>query len=74
MKCINCNSEYKQYHKDYFVCDGCGLYWNSTYPTKETLKIRLHNFLLSGCSNKETEKIRLKEAQEQMDKIGRAHV
>jgi SAM-dependent methyltransferase len=71
MKCINCNSGYKQYYKDFFVCETCELYWNSAYPTKENLKIALRNFLLSGCSNKETERLRLVQAQEQVDVLNK---
>lgn len=69
--CINCGSDYKPLFNDYVVCKKCGLYKNTKYSSKEELRERLKDFLLSASRNKNTEEKRLNKAQKQMDVLNK---
>lgn len=69
MKCINCGGELKPFHKFFHKCENCDLFKNINYSSKEDLKVRLANFMLTASRKKEVEKIRLEKGKKQISVI-----
>lgn len=53
----------------FFVCDRCGIHYNTVIPTKQALKQSLKGMMLTACSNKHRMQRRLDKANQQLDII-----
>ncbi len=54
---------------NFFVCDKCGIHYNTIVPQKPTLKQSLSGMMLTACFNHNKMNLRLNNAREQLDII-----
>jgi len=70
MKCCLCGcDQIESAYADMVRCVDCKLFIKKQLPNKEEVKIKLKNFLLSACWDKNTRKERMKDAKWQLDQL-----